>query len=207
MSALRRVKCMLVLASLAACQDEPEPLALPYQTVVELGEPTVDLWVFDADAAEPALVSTSGTGLRRAEWLAERPGVTPVGARELRVTMARPEGSFSVNGSNALEFVGREARPRIRGPGRAVAWRPGSRTVLIAKSWPTSVRLVTPGGDALPANAFDCRLEDDGPLREQVTFCTVSASGPLSGGGALRSVRARIEDLGDVELTNEVVVP
>jgi hypothetical protein len=122
--------------------------------------------------------------------------------------MARADGEFWVNDSNRLEFSLREARPSFSGPPRVVPWRAGSRTVLVASVLPSSVRLVTPAGEVLPAEAFDCRLIEDGPLRNRVTFCTVSAPSPLSPGwSALRRVRAQVENVGEVELTSEVDIP
>lgn len=199
------------LVALAACACAPEtPLALPsLVSAPEFGEATVDVWVFGVETTEAPSVVTDGTQLRRAEWQPERRGVTPVGARELRVVMVRPEGEFTVNGSNAIQFeAGDEARPVIRCLARAVPWVAGSRTVVVLKSFPDSVQLQTTSGAPLPSDAFDCRLAEEGLLRNRATFCTVRAAAPLSGEAlAVDRVRARVVDLGDVEFTGAVEVP
>jgi hypothetical protein len=200
------VRALLVLA---ACGPPNTPLALPSQvSAPPRGDATVDVWVFGVETADAPAVVTDGTQLRRAEWLPERPGLTPVGARELQVVLVRAEGAFTVNGSNAIEFSGADVEPVFRGPARAVPWTAGSRTVAVLKSFPSSVQLVTAAGERLPSDTFDCRLVEEGTLKWRVTLCTVRAASPLSGEGApVRRVRGRVEDLGDVELTNEVEVP
>jgi hypothetical protein len=194
---------------LGACGPPNTPLALPSQVSMgPRGDVTVDVWVFGVDGGDAPEVVTDGTQLRSAQWVADRPGLTPVGARELQVVMVRAEGTFTVNGSNAIEFSAGNVEPVLRGPARAVSWTAGSRTVAVLKAFPSSVQLVTAAGARLASDTFDCRLVEEGTLKWRVTLCTVRAASPLSGEDApVRRVRGRVEDLGDVELTNEVDVP
>ncbi|MDP3501939.1 MAG: hypothetical protein Q8S33_16500 [Myxococcales bacterium] len=199
--------CLLFASTLAACGGPTTPtLSLPYALSLEGNDATADVWVFGPTTEGEPRVRAFQTGLRRAEW---RPNEarTPVGARELRVVLTRADGEFELEGSNEIRFLGSSLRPSVSGPPQAVPWRSGSDTILVVGTLLSRVSLLTPSGEPLPGERFVCVPAPEEMLESSVTRCTVREATPLSGAENLRSVRARVEDLGEVWVLPEVALP